>query len=213
MDKSILYVIDLDRTLIGFEQVMGLTGRACSEIGIDFSSIKAQQLQVTKDAQPYSPLRTVDAMGEGKLAEFKQAFFKLAEPDELLFPDARRYLDRLNELEQQYTILTYATEAEWQKMKLQAAGLIDTPHMITFNQNKSEDIAGWIDDAGKFSVHLQGIEPTERIVFIDDRLRAFNKLPKDCEGYLMDRFGQEVNTAMPEHVSRITSFDQIIDKI
>lgn len=211
MDK--LYVIDLDRTIIGFDEVMELAEKTCEQAGIDFAAIKEAQLKAAEDGIPYSPLRTIDEMGEDKLAQFKQRFVELAESEKLIFDDARRYMEKLEQKGLQYLIMTFATEADWQKLKLEAAGLIDVPHVITFNQRKGEDIAGWRTSDGKFKPPVTGVVEAKEIIFIDDRLRVFEGLPEGCEGYHIDRFGYEKNGVLPEKVSRISSFDEIIDKI
>ncbi|HYF96434.1 MAG TPA: hypothetical protein VD947_00145 [Patescibacteria group bacterium] len=212
-DKDILYVIDLDRTLIGFDQVMGLTEKACAKAGIGFAPIKQQQLKASAEAQPYSPLSTIaNSMGAEKLTRFNQAFLE-ANPEELIFEDAQRYLDKLKQAGHQHMILTYAVEAEWQEIKLQAAKLSKIPHVITFTENKSQEIAKWLDDEGKFTPPLATINPASRIVFIDDRPRVFKGMPDNCEGFLVDRFGYAEKENLPERVTRIKTFDDIIDKI
>lgn len=213
MSERPLYVIDLDRTIIGFEQVMDLTKKACDKAEIDFAPIQETQLKAAAEAQPYSPLATIaSSMGQEKLTQFRQAFLE-ARPEELIFDDARRYLDKLEQEGLQYIILTYAVEAEWQEIKLQAAKLSDVPHIITFTENKSQEMAKWLDGGGKFNPPLAEIKPAEHVIFIDDRPRVFKGMPDNCEGFLIDRFGYAQKEALTERVTRIKTFDDIIDKI
>ncbi len=211
MNKT-LYVIDFDRTLVDYEEVMRLVEEACEEVNVDFSIVQEAQIKAKEEAVPYSPLKTINALGPGRLEAFKAKFIELADPQTLVFDDARRYLDKLNSKNKTYLILTYAIESHWQEIKIEAAKLQNIPHIITFNEHKAREISGWYKNT-VFIPPLTGMPPAEKVVFIDDKIGVFGGMPEHSEGYLLDRFDFEVDSPMPTRVERIISFDEIIDKI
>lgn len=213
--EDMLYVIDLDRTLLDVDRAMEIAEEACGNIGVDFSEIKKERQESfdkSKTYRPYSPLAGIEKLGGGSLTEFKSEFLKLAESENLVFADAGRYLERLKEAGSQYLILTYASDERWQELKMQAAKLDLIPHIIVFHPRKGMDIAGWQGNDGKFDAPLEEVPPADNITFIDDRPTVFDGLPGICQGYHIDRSGDK-DVVLPQNVKRITSFDQIIDKI
>lgn len=214
MGGKTLYVLDLDRTLLDVDEAMGIAEETCKNLDIDFSKIKADQQKSFKQAKPYSPLATIEGLGGGLLGQFKNEFLKLAEPKQLVFPDAKRYLEWLNKSGNQYLILTYARDERWQELKMQAAKLDLIPHIIIFHSKKGHDIAEWVDKEGLFRAPVDGISPARRIVFIDDRLRVFDGMPRNCKGYYLKRSDwQEDTDANLANITQISSFDEIIDKL
>ncbi|HEX5797053.1 MAG TPA: hypothetical protein VFX86_01535 [Candidatus Saccharimonadales bacterium] len=207
-----LYILDFDRTLLDVYAVMELTERACDIVGIEFAGIGKDQVDASAEARSYSPLETIKMAGGDKLMQFKQGFINLADPDKLVFPDGRRYLETLKKKDKPHMILTYAVDIEWQKIKLEASGLIDVPHVITLDPKKGQIIANWLNQGGKYDPGLPGINPAGRIVLIDDRLRAFEYFPDDCKGFYLARERND-RADLPDNVKMISSLDQIIDKI
>lgn len=211
MDDDTLYIIDFDRTLSDVDKVMELVAQTCSELGIDYSGIQDAQQKAFMEGRSYSPLDTIERRGKDKYHSFIRKFVESADPAKLIFPDGKRYLDNLKAHDRQYMILTYASDAKWQEMKLKATGLYNAPHLITFNTHKSRDIAGWRNTDGKYAPPVSGMKPAARIIFIDDRLRALQGLPQDCQGYFLDRTGSDLHP-LPPNIAKIQNLDQIIDK-
>ncbi|HEX5456072.1 MAG TPA: hypothetical protein VFW77_01765 [Candidatus Saccharimonadales bacterium] len=214
MADDTLYILDLDRTLLDVDMAMSIAEEACHNLGVDFSKIKEDQQRSFARAVPYSPLATLEDMGDGVLERFKQEFLKLAGPARLVFPDAKRYLDKLEHAGKQYMILTYARDARWQELKMQGAGLDNIPHIIIFHPKKSHDIDSWRSKDGLFNVPLDTISPASEVVFVDDRLRVFDGIPKNCKGYYLKRSDwQDDLSDIGKDITQIASFDELIDKL
>lgn len=211
---SALYILDLDRTLLDVDAAMKIAENACHKLKVDFSIIKSDQQKAFKNAIPYSPLATIDGLEEGMLPKFKQVFLSLAKPEMLVFPDARRYIDRLHRAGSQYLILTYARDERWQELKLQAAGLDMVPHVILLHPHKSQDIAKWQSKDGIFNPPVEGINPAQKIIFVDDRLRVFEGMPKNCHAFYLKRSDwQEDLSPNSTGITQISSFDELVDKL
>lgn len=209
-----LYVLDLDRTLLDVDKAMLIAEEACHKLGIDFSKIKEDQKRSFARAVPYSPIATIEVMGGNLLERFKQEFLNFANPAELVFPDAGRYIQKLEQTGQDFMILTYARDVRWQELKMQGAGLDRIPHIIIFQPLKSHDIAEWRDKDGLFKVPLDTIRPAKRIILVDDRLRVFDGMPKDCKGYYLKRSDWQDDLAHTRaDITQIASFDELIDKL
>jgi hypothetical protein len=214
MADGTLYILDLDRTLLDVDRAMLTAEEACREIGIDFARIKEDQQASFARAVPYSPLATIEGMGDDTLERFKQKFLEIADPGQLVFPDAQRYLQKLDSAKKEFMILTYARDARWQELKMQGAGLDAIPHIIIFHPRKSHDIAAWQNTSGMFNIPLDTITPVKHIVFVDDRIRVFEGLPKNCKGYYLKRSDwQDDLTDIREDITQIASFDELIDKL
>lgn len=214
MAESTLYVLDLDRTLLDVDGAMLTAEEACRNLDIDFTKIKEDQQKSFARAVPYSPVSSIENMGNDLLERFKDEFLKLADPAKLVFPDARRFLDKLDKTDSQYMILTYARDARWQELKMQGAQLDEVPHIILFHPKKSHDIADWIDTDGLFSVPLDTIRPAQDIVFVDDRLRVFDGMPENCKGFYLKRTDWQDDLGdTAQDITQIASFDELIDKL
>ncbi len=213
-ENSVLYVIDLDRTLLNVDKVMELVEKVCIQIDIDYENIKKAQRIVAEAGKSYSPIETIGEHGEEKLEQFREKFVETANAKELIYPDGKRYLDKLESVSAQYIILTYALNEEWQRLKFEAAELAQIPHIITFSSDKDRQLASWQSEDGVFMAPVTGIKPAQKLVFIDDRLRVFQNLPKNCEGYRIKRSDSlDEEGVLPHGVRQIASFDEIIDKV
>lgn len=216
MPDNRLYIIDLDRTILSVGEVMKLAENVCGELGIDFEAIKNASEQAEGTGWSYSPLKAIEEIADDEQFErFKSRFIETADLKKLIYPDARRFIDKLDELNKPYMILTFALDERWQKLKLAATKLDKVPFFITENAIKSKDISGWVDDSGNLTPPVAGISPAASAWLIDDRGRVFDGLPGVCEGFYLKRpdSADKRAEALPAGSRQIASFDELIDKI
>lgn len=211
MKKNILYIIDLDRTLIDIERVMEVTEKVCLEHGIDFKKILADHRELAKSGTAYSPFKYISSYKGVDIDLFKKRFIELSKIDNLLFTDSREFLDRLKEKKMDYLILTYGADRSWQELKLQAAGLFDTPYVIVEDRYKSRFIKNWNKGKDFISPGVKGLGSYSKSILVDDRPIAFIDKPDNCQGYLLTRAGspQMTSAGLPTDLQVIKSLVEI----
>lgn len=210
-----LYIVDLDRTLLNVAEVMNLAEAVCNDLSVDFSEIRKASEKTEGTGWSYSPLQAIKQANPAKFEEFKQGFIQNADNEKLLYQDGREFLGKLKELGKPYIILTYALDAHWQELKLQATGLYKVPYFITKNATKSVDISGWIDEDGNLAPPIKDVDPAKEAWLIDDRGRVFDGLPDNCKGFYLKRPDSvDVREApLPPGTELISSFNDIVDRI
>lgn len=210
MTKEVLYIIDLDRTLVDVSKVMKFTEVVCNEIGIDFAKIYETQQDLHSRGTAYSPISYIKAQSGQKVVKFKNFFIELAREDKLLFDDARQLLTQLNQKNRDIMVLTHGAEEDWQLLKLEATSLISIPHIIVNTRRKSAIIRSWVTKDGRYKPSLKGLSTYKSCVFIDDRMEAFDEFPDNCEGYLLDRTGNYKNDKkLPRNIKIINTLSEV----
>ncbi|MBI5357654.1 hypothetical protein HZB74_02290 [Candidatus Saccharibacteria bacterium] len=209
MNRNILYILDLDRTISDVNKVMEITKQVCEELGIDFDQIYKDQQDLQARGTAYSPFKFI-ADHHSDTEIFKARFCELAANNRLLFPDSADLLKRLNSGGYDYMFLTHGVDDDWQKLKLQAAGLIKKPYVIVKDRYKSRVIAGWVQ-GNYLKPELDGLHEYEKFVFVDDRGEAFIDFPSQIgAGFLIDRFSKFTeDLKLPKNVIKIKDLSEV----
>lgn len=212
-----LWVNDLDRNLIDTDRAFDHFVTVCIDEGV----AKQAELEDAKRAVELSggsfdltKYLVEDGVTPDSLSGLYDVFSRTAEPGELLYPDAQRFLGRLQNSGALQLILTYG-EVAWQEAKLRACGLGTVPHIVTNSKRKGVAIAGWRTDTVYEVTTDEGIELMHpQVVLTDDKAVSFEGLPTDAVGYLVQRgstvLASQAGT-VPAHVRRINSMDQITE--
>lgn len=139
---------------------------------------------------------------------------------DLLYPDARPYLDALNSDPAVPNLaLTYGDPA-WQGLKTATA---DIPgHVeITAQKKKGPVIEGWRGQSGTFDLVAtdSDSEPlalvrAESVTLVDDKPTSFDALPVDCQGVYLERWGEtrkasQAGTVNPDQVRTMHGLDEL----
>jgi len=209
MNKNILYVIDLDRTLVDVEKVMEVTEEVCDELGVDFKKIYKDQRDLAKIGAAYSPFSYISDQSNVDIEQFKKRFIELSAKDKLLFSDSREFIDNLKGARRDFMILTHGVDNDWQILKIQASNLAEVPYVIVKNRHKSRFISRWIDQDNLFNPQIDSLGVYKKCVFVDDRKEAFIEIPSNCSGYLLDRGGIEDDSNLPENVKTIKILSEV----
>jgi hypothetical protein len=138
---------------------------------------------------------------------------------DLLYPDARRYLNELNrDFAVPNNTLTYGNR-DWQLAKTSAARV--PGHVeITSRKHKGPVIEEMRGPEGTFDFaatttdnKLVAIIHARKAILIDDKPTSFEDLPEDCSGILMDRLEgtkqSKVGSVNSGQVATVHSFDEI----
>ncbi|HEY5695288.1 MAG TPA: hypothetical protein VIQ80_00465, partial [Candidatus Saccharimonadales bacterium] len=83
--------------------------------------------------------------------------------------------------------ITYGVEEAWQLTKLELAGLLDVPHLITHIEAKGELLTGWKQADGSFIVPpalTADFTPlrVQQLIFLDDKAKSFRGIPEGVRG-------------------------------
>jgi hypothetical protein len=182
--------------------------------GISAEQIAAQKVAREKIGKTFDPLSYIkDTLSEADYAVFCSEFVLADEPP-VLYEDAERFLDLLQETDVPHIILTFGDNYEWQVLKLAAAGY-PVGRGIMENSDKGGKIENLRSEDGKFHfrVHTGGVARyhADSMILIDDKSIAFNSLPEDCTGFKVKR-GEELPNQqgpVPDRVETIESFDEL----
>ena len=207
-NKSVFYVLDLDRTLFDTDAYVG----KYIEIARQFDEKIAQKLQFIWSEQDIS-LRGWVSKEQGDL--FQQNIEAMLEdkvaPDDLLMLGAKEFLAALPAKQIDFGIATFGDRL-YQAHKLKLSGLSGIPYIMT-GESKGELIASWQDENGLFTVPKELGDSSVKyssIVLIDDKARSFKGLPRQARGYWLS---ETSDTILPSHevaVKRITHLAQAI---
>lgn len=194
-ELEVFYVLDLDRSLVDTDALVVLLQRIImSELGIDAEEIidarreYEAQRGVVFDIAEYV-MGVMDQRGEDGPAvwqRIKHLFIRAARKRDVLEPGGFELLQWLESRKQKFGILTYGGDT-WQLTKMDAAGLISVPHIVTHNEQKGKLIASWQLKDNSFLVPalIAGGRPARarKLVFIDDKPVSFIGIPPEVESY------------------------------
>ena len=102
---------------------------------------------------------------------------------------AHEFIEHLRQEGIPHGILSYGDKS-WQEMKIQASGFGDVPRMIIEHKQKARQAAEWFDGQ-KFHIPRQltvgrQLLAVSRVVVIDDKQVAFEGMPANMQGYLVN---------------------------
>lgn len=210
-----LWVVDMDRTLLDTELTFGRFATACVDENITepgaLHTAKKKMQDEGGSFDALSHLRDTLGVSEDGIDDVINAFIKTSADTDMLYPDALPFLEELDERGIPNIIVTYGG-AQWQNAKLDATGLSNRFHLVTGVKQKGRLIESWRTARG-YVVDLAGeLAVAHKVVLVDDKAVSFGDLPSNCEGYLVERSTQLLQSQqgdVPERVKRVSGLDEI----
>lgn len=210
MINNVLYVLDLDRTLIDTDKIVKMLSMSLDRQGLDGDALidkieKARLSEKDIDAE-----KAIRLLGEKAWENVEAYFLKNAQRDLLLFDDTQPFLNSLKDAELPHIILTFGVSKAWQHLKLISTGLEQTPAIVSDSRDKSETINSWRNNNGVYIPPGFTDLSANNIILVDDRPGAFVGIQENCRGYLLDRpgkIGQDIE--LPESVQVIRKLSEI----
>ena len=217
-----LWAIDMDRTLVDLKPVIDRLMFVCLQVG----GIDTEALETARKSSELAG-GSFDVLGElkrretpaKKILRVQEVFAANEEHDQLLYPDARAFLGRLDETSTPHIIPTFGSQ-DWQQAKLEATGLARRAYVITPEKYKGKLIDSWRDDVdGLYRVQATGGQAlvAHTVKLVDDKADAFRGLPGDCYGYHLVR-PDEARVAsqmgeLPENANCISSLSELLTSV
>lgn len=187
------FVLDFDRCIANtdkfHEVLMSIIQRETATITAEElykARSSAEQIGQSFDTIDYIR-RALVASGEVKSwQKIQQLFIREAKTQDMLEPYAAELFRTLEKKHLLYGIITYGGEA-WQLAKIEAAGLLHVPHLVTHTVEKGRLLAGWKHKSDIFTIPsalTYDFRPLEvsLIVFLDDKARSFVDIPDGVRG-------------------------------
>lgn len=210
MINNVLYVLDLDRTLIDTDKIIKMLSMSLDRQGLDGDALidkieKARLSEKDIDAE-----KAIRLLGDKVWENVKEYFLKNAKTDLLLFYDTQPFLSSLKDAELPHIILTFGVSRAWQHLKLISTGLEHTPTIVSDSRDKSRTINSWRNNNGVYMPPgFPGLS-ANNIILIDDRPGAFVGIQENCRGYLLDRPGKtSQDIKLPKNVQVIRRLSEI----
>jgi hypothetical protein len=214
--------LDFDRTLANNRACMERLYQAVEGLpGISVEQLSARQLEVEAGGGTFDPLRYVrealmsdDPGAEyGPFDVFTNRFVNMKEP-KILYDDAERFLDKLQQADVPHIILTWGDDFEWQLLKLQAAGYVGSKKIMS-SRDKGTQVDRYKREDGKFYFHVmyggQAEYVADAMVLVDDKSVSFDNFSEEYPGYKIIR-GKELPSQtgpIRNNVHVIHSFDEL----
>jgi hypothetical protein len=189
-----LWLIDLDRTLLDIDRAFDELVLACAQAGIGEEAMLWQaKHSAERTGGSFDVIGHLarGGMDDDSLDSLYDAFVAGGSGEDLLYADAPAFMLEIQGRDIPHAILTYGARP-WQTAKLERAGLISTPHIITGQKHKGELIQSWHDGDG-YVVNDDNDNSfeAERIILVDDKAASYRGIPEDCGGYLVRR-GEQI---------------------
>ncbi len=213
------FVLDFDRCLGDTNGIQAVLEEVIlRETGIQPEKLHAIRTRVEASGQTFATIRhTRQLLEDGgspvTWMHIRQRLVEAARGRELLLPHARELLGILRGRDIPHGIITYGVEETWQLTKLELAGLLDVPHLVTKIEEKGKLLTGWKQENGRFVIPqalAEGLEVGE-IVFLDDKAKSFWGIPDGVRGVHVVAPGGNVLPAqqgeVPPQVTDVTGID------
>lgn len=150
--------------------------------------------------------------------DIQRRFIERVKGEDVHQPFANELLAILDDKQIPYGIVTYGGES-WQLAKLEAAGFLQIPHIVTNIKEKGELLSGW-----KHGAHFiippaltKDFQPlaVEKIVFLDDKAVSFQDIPEGVMGvHIQDPSGEVLPSqagVLPPSVTSVVGLKGAID--
>jgi hypothetical protein len=216
MAHKVLFALDLDRTLTEVLATNSLLEQVCTGFSVDIDALKNAQANAELVGESFQEHRyLLDNLDPRfSIAEVEQAFMVAAKDAQLLYNDAKTFINELDERNLPIIIVTYG-ERNWQSLKVRASGLDKYPCIVTNQKVKGDLIASWRKITGEFAP--QGYDEnllSTSVVLVDDKAESFKSLPNDCLGFLIRRPNEKILESQKgdvgENVIKVASLSEII---
>lgn len=207
-------VLDFDRTLGSVEASMARLYSAADAVGLTTADIAEAQKRIEDISGSFEPLSTVrEALDDEAYAAFKEHFLT-AEGPAIMYDDAVRLLERFDEAEMPYAVMTYGVNAEWQALKVAASGYKGRV-IIMDHTDKGTDMSAMRNEDGVYELSVGEDESVrvraDSLCLVDDKAQSFRSLSEDNTGFMVVRgeLKPSQQGALPENVQTITSLDAL----
>lgn len=193
MYADTFFVLDFDRCIGNTNGIQAVLEEVLQrETGISPRTFHEARTRIEGEGKTFDTIRHVhllldEAGSDVTWEHIRSELVKEASKIDLLLPYSRELLSILNERELPYGIITYGVEEAWQLTKLEIAGLLDVPHLVTRIEEKGKLLTGWKQSDGSFIVPpalSRDFTPlvVSRLIFLDDKAKSFWGIPKGVEG-------------------------------
>jgi hypothetical protein len=189
---NVFYVLDFDRTLASTDKFHDILETVIEqETTIKVSQLRTARQVAERAGESFDTVEYLRQFLKGVQSEktwyqIQQIFIRQAQKRDLLEPGAAELFRILNERKLPYGIITFGGEA-WQLAKIEAAQLMDVPHVVTHIQEKGRILSGWKHEGGQFIIPpalTRDFQPlyVSKIVFLDDKPKSFIDIPDGVQG-------------------------------
>lgn len=193
MYNDTYFVLDFDRCIGDTNGIQALLEQVLEqETGIHPDKLATTRQQIEAAGHTFETIRHVKALlkTEGSSVEWEHIRQKLLERSknvDLLLPGAHDLLTLLQERGLPHGIITYGVEEAWQLTKLELAGLLNIPYLVTHIEAKGELLTGWKRKDGLFLVPPALTADfislsVKQIIFLDDKAKSFRGIPAGVRG-------------------------------
>lgn len=219
---SVFYVLDLDRTLANTEKLYEvLSAVLIRDTNISMDMLNKERGEVEARGESFKLINSLAGLLQSHNSEIdwlqvEQAFIREAHRTEgVLEPYAAQLLKLLDSKQLPYGIITYGNEA-WQLAKLEAAGLLNVPHVVTRIKEKGRLLAGWRQEDGSFIIppamtHDFNPLTVDSIIFLDDKAVSFKDIPEGVHGVYVRSSTRELlesqKGSLPQDVDTVYGLD------
>lgn len=221
---NVLRVTDFDVTLFdtvkGLEALADIAGRDLPGIEIHVDALHMMRTYSTfresnRTFQPEDYFR-YHGMSEDNIRTVYSQYAQLREP-ELLYPDARRYVERVNASPTDHLFIETTGHERPQRSKLGAAGLLGEsvaiPVRVIRSHEKGKDINSWKNKRGVYVPPEAEIPACDTAVLVDDRRDVAEGMdPQSSQFYVIERPGvsrRGASIALPAGAMVVASLDEI----
>jgi hypothetical protein len=184
------FVLDFDRTIANTDMFHELLEVIVEqETGISAVKIGQAKRDAESASEPFDTIGYVQRLlhevgGNKTLSKILHLFITKAQTMNMRTPGTDTLLHLLDEKGIPYGIITYGG-ASWQLAKIEAAGLLAVPHLVTHIQEKGRIFESWKRRDGLgFVVPLaltRDLHPLQvtTLVFLDDKAVSFRHMPEE----------------------------------
>jgi len=188
------FVVDFDRCIGNIDASFKILSDVAHGLSIvDKQLFMSMRSEAESEGKPFSALEYLKenypSVDSNKI---KNMYLKQAQvqPNNLLEPGAKEFLDYFYSTNQNFCIMSFG-DKRWQSTKIIGAGITNVTVKIVPNRIKSNYIRKWLDSkSGKFVIPKEYFldnkaKEASEVVLIDDKVMAFNDLPKGARGYII----------------------------
>lgn len=221
------FVLDFDRCTGDTDGIQAVLEKVLEEAGISVDKFHETRAQIEAEGKTFDTIHRVRLLLEEARVnitwpQLRERLLEVAKTRDLLLPHARELFLMLRERNIRHGIITYGVEEAWQLTKLEAAGLLNIPHLVTHIEEKGQLLTGWKQDNGMFlippalSEDFRTVAVAE-LVFLDDKARSFKGIPTGVRGVHVVAPGGNIlpvqQGEVPASVVDVTGLDGAINEL
>ncbi len=215
------FVVDFDRCVGNVDASFELLKTVLDKLRV-FKSKDLQKARVQAESKNMS-FDAIDYIMRLKpnidLDLIKNTYMEMAKPirSTLLEDGADEFIEYLRS-NKKFCIMSYGNEC-WQSLKIRAVGLFDVPVVLVKNKRKGSHIASWLNEMSeKFDIpgscFNDGVgRVASNVVLVDDKAVAFEGLPSNATGYLVQgsaKFGSNESELVSKLIKKVFRINEIL---